>query len=102
MLLLNVLLKKLYDEGLIVTEGKGRSTKYALSSPYDLFYPLDINEYFKNEQDQRKVKDAFDFVYSKPCSYFSTIKSLNKIVSPCPMIKYVGIELSINSYSLSA
>ena len=55
------ILKKLSDEGLIVTEGKGRSTKYALSSRSDLFYPLDINEYFKNEQDQRTVKDAFDF-----------------------------------------
>lgn len=54
-------LKKLYDEGLIVTKGKGRSTKYALNSPSDLFYPLDIHEYFKKEQDQRTVKDAFDF-----------------------------------------
>lgn len=55
------ILKKLYDEGLIVTDGKKRGTSYALSSSYDLFYPLDIIEYFKNEQDQRKIKDTFDF-----------------------------------------
>lgn len=55
------ILKKLYDDGLIITEGKGRSTKYALSSPSDLFYPLDINAYFKIEQDQRTVKEAFNF-----------------------------------------
>lgn len=55
------ILKKLYDEGLIVTDGKRKGTNYALSTPYDLFYPLDINEYFKNEQDQREIKVAFDF-----------------------------------------
>src|SRR5690606_8965862 len=31
------------------------------NSSSDLFHPLDIHEYFKKEQDQRTVKDAFDF-----------------------------------------
>lgn len=55
------ILKRLQDKGLIVKEGTGRGTKYALSPTNDLFYPLDINEYFKNEQDQREVKEAFNF-----------------------------------------
>lgn len=55
------ILKRLYDESLIVTVGKGRSTKYTLSLTYSFFYSIDKNAYFKNEQDHRAVKNVFDF-----------------------------------------
>jgi predicted transcriptional regulator len=55
------ILNKLSVEQLISTEGKGKATKYHVSSSYELLYTIDLNEYFKREQDERQIKNSFNF-----------------------------------------
>lgn len=54
------ILQKLISENLISTSGLGRGTKYQLSKAYGLLYPVDLEEYFKNEIDARDIKESFD------------------------------------------
>jgi Fic family protein len=55
-------LQKLVAESLITAEGKGKATKYKLSLSYELNYPIDLNQYFDKEQDERGVKKNFSFL----------------------------------------
>lgn len=54
------ILTKLKGEGFIVTEGKGKGTKYKISPAYDLFKPIDIKDYFSIEIDERNIKENFN------------------------------------------
>ncbi|MFI5163190.1 MAG: Fic family protein [Sphingobacteriales bacterium] len=54
-------LSKLLSDNLVNTEGKGKATKYVISSSYQLFYPVSLDEYFEKEQDERQIKSGFDF-----------------------------------------
>jgi Fic family protein len=53
-------LNQLLSEKLIATKGKGKGTKYVISSTYELLYPVDVENYFKKEQDERQIKDSFN------------------------------------------
>jgi len=53
-------LSKLAGDNLILIEGQGKGTKYRLSPSYELLIDIDIEEYFKQEQDERQVKDIFN------------------------------------------
>ena len=55
------ILNKLSSDSLVSTEGKGKATKYRLSSSYGLLYPIDLNQYFEKEQDERQIKNNFNF-----------------------------------------
>jgi len=52
---------KLVSDSLINTEGKGKGTKYSISPSYELLTPVDTNQYFKKEQDERQIKESFNF-----------------------------------------
>jgi Fic family protein len=54
-------LNKLSAEQLISTKGKGKATKYQVSPSYELLFPVDLSEYFKKEQDERHIKNSFNF-----------------------------------------
>src|SRR5690606_28282454 len=54
------MLSKLISEGLILAEGKLKGTKYVLSPSYELLYPVDVEEYFKKEVDERQIRDSFN------------------------------------------
>lgn len=53
-------LAKLTLERLVLAIGKGKGTKYIIAPAYKLFYPIDVNEYFEREIDDRKIRDSFD------------------------------------------
>jgi Fic family protein len=53
---LNVLLEQNYLE----TEGKGRATKYKVSTSYAILHTIDPSEYFKTEIDDRTVRKEFN------------------------------------------
>jgi prophage maintenance system killer protein len=55
------LLNQLIEEKLIAVEGKGKATRYKASPSYGLLYPIDIEKYFRQEQDERLIKGGFDF-----------------------------------------
>jgi len=55
------ILTKLINENLISTAGQGKGTRYFLSSAYELLEPIDLEEYFKNEIDERQIRESFNF-----------------------------------------
>jgi len=55
-------LTKLILDNLLVPKGKGRGRKYIISPAYELFYPIDVSQYFEQEIDERKIKDSFNFL----------------------------------------
>jgi len=54
------ILQSLISENLISTTGKGKGTKYQVSQVYDLLSPIDVEQYFQNEIDERKIKNIFN------------------------------------------
>ena len=44
----------------IIAEGKGKGTKYRISSTYALYYPIDVEKYFEKEIDERQINDSFN------------------------------------------
>lgn len=53
-------LKELVEKELLATSGKGRSTRYKLSAGFEILAPVDLNEYFKKEIDERVIKQTFN------------------------------------------
>lgn len=53
------ILNQLLAEQLIRTEGKGKATKYIISQAYELLHPVNVDTYFKKEQDERPVKYSY-------------------------------------------
>lgn len=54
-------LSKLIQEQLIISTGKGKSTRYNLSPVYKLFEPIEIDKYYEKEIDKREIKESFNF-----------------------------------------
>ncbi len=65
------ILTKLISKNYIATKGQGKATKYVISSRYKLLKPIDINEYFKNDIDERKIKENFNFSINETLSQTS-------------------------------
>ena len=55
------ILSKLTAENLLATKGKGKATKYLISSAYELLQPINVAKYYEKEIDERKIKDSFNF-----------------------------------------
>ncbi len=55
------MLAKLVERNYIVTEGNGKGTKYIISPAYELLEEIDVEQYFNKEQDERRIKNSFNF-----------------------------------------
>lgn len=55
------ILAELTSNNYLAVKGKGRGTKYTVSPAYKLIQPVDIDEYFRKEIDEREIKENFDF-----------------------------------------
>ena len=55
-------LSKLTVNNLLLTEGKGKATKYRLSPAYQLLSSIDMEAYFRQEQDERQIRDGFNLL----------------------------------------
>lgn len=53
------ILKNFVDEKLVEISGVGKATKYFLT-PHEILRPVEVEEYFKKEIDERKIKNGFD------------------------------------------
>ncbi len=53
-------LSKLAKEGLVVSTGRQKSTRYSLSPSYEVVYPVDTERYFEQEIDERSIRDTFN------------------------------------------
>ena len=54
------ILLQLISKELIIIEGKGKATKYAISPSYELLYPINVEGYYGKEQDERQIKAGFN------------------------------------------
>jgi Fic family protein len=54
------ILLNLASGNLISKVGQGKATKYIISPTYELLKPVDINEYYKKEIDERTIKEIFN------------------------------------------
>lgn len=55
------ILSKLVIDKLVLVQGKGKASKYYIAPTYNLFYPIDLNSYFKKEIDERIITESFNF-----------------------------------------
>lgn len=55
------ILTKLTKEQLLVTQGKGKGTKYFISPAYGLLQPIDMDKYYIREIDERIINEHFNF-----------------------------------------
>ena len=53
-------LNKLVNENILERVGRGKATKYQLSRSLELQFPIDMNEYYEKEIDEREIKDNFN------------------------------------------
>ena len=54
------ILTNLISENFIETKGRGKGTKYIISSVYELVQPIDIQKYYEKEIDEREIKQEFN------------------------------------------
>lgn len=54
------LLSQLLTEKYIISEGKGKGTRYSISPTYELLYPIDLDSYYEKEIDERQIKEEFN------------------------------------------
>lgn len=54
------ILQKLLSEKLITITGKGKGTKYEISQTYNLLRPIDVEQYFRKEVDERIIRNNFN------------------------------------------
>ncbi len=55
------ILSKLIANNYITTTGQKKSTKYIISPVYNVIKPIDVNDYYKKEIDDRIIKENFNF-----------------------------------------
>ncbi len=55
------ILKNLISENFIEVKGRGKGTKYFISSLYELIQPIDVQKYYEKEIDEREIKEEFNF-----------------------------------------
>ncbi len=55
------ILKNLISENFIEVKGRGKGTKYFISSLYELIQPIDVQKYYEKEIDEREIKQEFNF-----------------------------------------
>lgn len=54
-------LAKLFADGIVVVSGKAKASRYSISPSYQLFMPIDIEAYFQQEVDERKINQQYNF-----------------------------------------
>lgn len=59
------MLSNLVSKKLISTSGKGRGTKYSISKSYNLFFPINLEEYYLTDVDERKIITHFNLSLMK-------------------------------------
>ncbi len=56
------ILSKLISENYLASKGQGKGTKYIISPAYELIQPVDIEQYYEKEIDERQIKEGFNFL----------------------------------------
>ena len=54
-------LSKLLSENHIIQQGNAKNSRYALSPTFNLFYPINLDEYYSKEIDNRDILSGYNF-----------------------------------------
>ncbi|MCL2132106.1 MAG: Fic family protein [Lentimicrobiaceae bacterium] len=54
-------LSKLLSENYITQQGNAKNSRYALSPTFNLFYPINLDEYYSKEIDKRAILTGYNF-----------------------------------------
>ena len=54
-------LSKLLSENHIIQNGNAKNSRYAISPTYNLFYPINLDEYYSKEIDEREILSGYNF-----------------------------------------
>jgi len=54
-------LSKLLSENHIVQQGNAKNSRYTLSPTFNLFYPINLDEYYSKEIDEREILTGYNF-----------------------------------------
>lgn len=55
------ILSKLTNDNLLITDGRGKGTKYSISPAFKLLQPIDLDEYYSKELDERIIIENFNY-----------------------------------------
>lgn len=55
------MLTNLISNNYIATKGQGKGTKYITSPTFEVIQPIDIEQYYEKEIDEREIKEGFNF-----------------------------------------
>ncbi|MCL2651585.1 MAG: Fic family protein [Candidatus Azobacteroides sp.] len=55
-------LSKLLSENYIVQQGNAKNSRYAISPHFNLFFPINLNEYYSKEIDERNILTGYNFL----------------------------------------
>ena len=80
------ILARLVLENHIVIEGQGRATKYLISPAYNIIKPIDIDNYFEKEIDEREIKTLFEH------SIISELLSIRSIFTEIEFEKLMTLQ----------
>ncbi|MEQ9297842.1 MAG: Fic family protein [Cyclobacteriaceae bacterium] len=95
------MLARLVSQNFLETAGKGKGTKYRISSAYELIRPIDVQEYYKQEIDEREIRESFNFqVISEVLSKHSAFSDsdLARLVELHTIYQANIADLSKNEY----
>ena len=54
-------LSKLLNKNHITQQGNAKNSRYALSPTFNLFYPINLDEYYSKEIDEREILMGYNF-----------------------------------------
>jgi Fic family protein len=80
------ILAKLISDNLLITTGQGKGTRYLISSTYELLQPIDIEQYYEKEIDERKIKENFNF------GIITEVLTNHKIFVDSELIKLTSLQ----------
>lgn len=92
-----LLLEKRY----ISQQGNAKNSRYSLSPAYSLFYPINLNEYYNKEIDERKILPGYNFsLIPEVLSYVSlfTTKEIDLLNSLQALFARNVSQLTSNEY----
>lgn len=95
------IISKLIAENYLSSIGRGKSTRYIISPIFEVLQPIDIEKYYEQEIDERKIKENFNFDLITNVLAKHSVFTDNELLKLNKLQKYFQkniAELSKNEY----
>jgi Fic family protein len=95
------ILTELLQDNLVIVEGVGKASKYSCSPHFQISAPIDINQYFEKEIDERVIKNSFNLDLIKtilPNIALFTQVEIEKLENLQKQFRLNILQLSLKEY----